>query len=310
MRLLAKPPVHTRRLLNPSLKDIAPSARAIFAADSTEARGHLAVWQELQRQAPERCTKIIAQNYDTIEVCIGEGLSEVISLRSDSDLARLVAQGELHPLYLDISGLSHHVWAPILRAALQRPAVNVVYAEPLSYRAHPTPSSPLMFDLSTAISGVAPIPGMARLASRIDDTQSILIAFLGFEGNRAQHVALSLDSVRKVIPVIGVPGFRIEFPAVAVASNRSFLDDHQCHAEIRLARASCPFEAYEVLSQIRGDYQDCHFYIAPLGTKPHALGAIRYAIENPGFTEIVYDHPVRKLNRTSGIGPVHVYSLT
>jgi hypothetical protein len=312
MRQTAKlPPTHTTRFAQPSLADIQADACALFAADSTEPRGHLPVWQELQGTRPWQCTAVLRQEQDRIEVAVGGGTPEWISLRDEERLRALVEQRQTDDhLYFDISGLGHHVWAPILRAALNRSGLRIVYAEPLWYRPHPSPASPTMFDLSTGISGVAPIPGMARLTSLSDESKSLLIAFLGFEGNRAQHVALSLDSVSKIVPVIGVPGFRIEYPAFAVTCNRTFLDQYQCHAEIRLARASCPFEAYAVLSDLRRDYPDHHFYIAPIGTKPHALGAIRYAIKHPEFTEIVYDHPVRKAGRTRGIGVVHIYGMT
>ena len=50
-------------------------------------------------------------------------------------------------------------------------------------------------------------------------------------------------------------------------------------------------------------------YIAPIGTKPHALGAICYALRNPDTTEIMYDNPIRKPGRTAGIGQMHVYML-
>lgn len=310
MAPLAKPPSHTARFLPLAMSSIEANGHAIFAADGTEDRGHLDVWRTLQSHAPERCIVITEQHADAIAVSFGGSTPEHISLRSNDDLAKLVAMHGAGALYLDISGLGHNVWAPLLRAGIQRPNLHIVYSEPLSYKPHPTPSSPLMFDLSTSIGGIAPIPGMARLTSRVDETDSLLIAFLGFEGSRAQHVALSLDNIPKVIPVIGVPGFRIEYPAFAVASNRAFLDEYQCHAEIRLARASCPFEAYEVLVHLRRDYPDRYFYIAPLGTKPHALGAIKYAIEHSDFTEVVYDHPVRKPGRTSGVGTVHIYRMT
>jgi hypothetical protein len=308
---LPTPPTHTKRYTQPRIGDIEVNAYAIFAADSTEPRGHLPLWQEMAQARASQCITITRQEQDQIEVTAGGSAAEWISLRDEQRLRALVepANGNV-PLYLDISGLGHHVWAPVFRAALNRRDLRIVYAEPLSYRPHPSPASPTMFDLSTDMGGIAPIPGMARLTGRVDESKSLLIAFLGFEGNRAQHVALSLDSVPKVIPVIGVPGFRLEYPAFAVACNRGFLNEYQCHAEIRLARASCPFEAYEVLSQLRRDYADYHFYIAPLGTKPHSLGAIHYAIKHSDFTEVVYDHPVRKAGRTKGVGPVHVYGMT
>jgi len=132
---------------------------------------------------------------------------------------------------------------------------------------------------------------------------------LGFEGDRPERLLLQVDPAPKVIPVVGVPGFQIEFPAFTVACNRTFLEEYRAQSEVRYARASCPFEAYEVLTQIKRDNPDYHMYLAPVGTKPHALGTILYAIANPDRTEVMFDHPVRKAGRTKGIGVIHVYDF-
>lgn len=113
-----------------------------------------------------------------------------------------------------------------------------------------------------------------------------------------------------MIPVIGVPGFRLEYPTFTVACNRAFISEYRAQGDIRYARASCPFEAYEVLAALHRDFPQHYMYIAPVGTKPHAVGAIWYSIKHPNMTEIVYDHPFRKPGRTDGIGLVHIYSMT
>jgi len=42
--------------------------------------------------------------------------------------------------------------------------------------------------------------------------------------------------------------------------------------------------------------------LAPVGTKPHAIGAMLFAIKHPKDVELVYDNPKRKIVRTDGIG--------
>ena len=51
-------------------------------------------------------------------------------------------------------------------------------------------------------------------------------------------------------------------------------------------------------------------YIAPIGTKPHAIGAIVYAIKHPDKVEILYDNPKRTLHRTEGVGRVSICDVT
>lgn len=113
-----------------------------------------------------------------------------------------------------------------------------------------------------------------------------------------------------VIPVVGAPGFQINYPAITVACNQLFLRGFDCNTDIRLAKASCPFEAYDTLASIRKDFPNHYLYIAPIGTRPHALGALQYAIEHEDHCEILFDHPVRQLNRTSGQGLIHVYDFS
>jgi hypothetical protein len=186
---------------------------------------------------------------------------------------------------------------------------RVIYAEPESYREHPSPASATLFDLSVKFEGLAPLPGFARLSGPVDERQCVFVAMLGFEGNRPERLLAQVDPTPKVVPVVGVPGFQVEFPAFTVACNREFLDENRAQTEIRLARASCPFEAFQALAEIRTDNPDHYMYLAPVGTKPHALGTILYAIAHPQSTEIMFDHPVRKPGRTKGVGVIHIYDF-
>ncbi|MBL8802964.1 MAG: hypothetical protein JNN27_13255 [Planctomycetes bacterium] len=213
-------------------------------------------------------------------------------------------------VYLDISGLPHHVWGPILRATFAKlETVRAVYVEPEVYRKHPSPTSRTEFDLSDGLRGVAPLPGFARLIGPEDGGQAVLVALLGFEGRRASLIAASLDPLPPVYALIGVPGFQVDYAQIAHASNEDFLLEARAHENIRYAAASCPFELFDALDAIWRDARRPYMFVAPIGTKPHSLGAICYALKNPEHTELLYDHPRRKPGRTHGIGPSHIYTL-
>lgn len=299
------PPIHTRRFTKLTDADLAPNATVIFASDATEQRARIPLWDEVRRSAPNRCIAIEKQEREHLVATIA-GQEEKVSLLDEGALTRLVSAT---PLYLDISGLAHHVWAPLFSAARKaKRALHVVYAEPESYQPHPSPASPTVFDLSLDFH-VAPLPGFARLAGPSDETKTLLVALLGFEGNRPSHLASEIDSVPVVVPVVGVPGFRMEYPAFTVACNRTFLEEYRAHGNIRWARASCPFEAFATLTELKEEYPDYYMYVAPVGTKPHSLGAVWFALENPTTTELLYDHPERKPGRTKGLGLIHVYEI-
>ncbi|HVZ70946.1 MAG TPA: hypothetical protein VHJ20_01110 [Polyangia bacterium] len=298
----------TLRLRHPRESDFSAEAVCVFSALGTEDRSRLPCWDDRISRDPGSCSEIVEQDASNIGVKIA-GKEEKVSLRDRDSLARVFQSREI--AYLDISGLAHHVWAPLVRVGLEvSRELWVVYVEPSRYRPHPSPASATMFDLSTEIGGVAGLPGFANLKGAKDETKAVFVPLLGFEGMRARQVAMALDPMPpNVIPIIGVPGFRIEYPFVAVSCNQEFLDEYAAHDQVRMSRASCPFEAYRVLEDIRRDLPGAYMYLAPIGTKPQALGAVWYAIEHPDDTEIMYDHPKRRPQRTSGVGPTHVYCL-
>lgn len=101
----------------------------------------------------------------------------------------------------------------------------------------------------------------------------------------------------------------MEYPQITFSSNAEFLEETRAHANIRIAAASCPFETFDTLADIQRDSGNKYMYIAPIGTKPHSVGAICYALKFPEATELMYDHPIRKPGRTQGIGLVHFYTM-
>jgi hypothetical protein len=206
--------------------------------------------------------------------------------------------------------MPHHVWAPLLRVGFRvLDELYVVYNEPAIYKKHPSPTSRGEFDLSEGFRGIEPLPGFAKLRGPDDEKDAVFVALVGFEGKRPTQVALALDPVPRVFAIIGVPGFRVEYPQISHASNIEFIEAYRAHADVRFAAASCPFETFDALWDIQRDCAEKYMYIVPVGTKPHAVGAICYALGHPATTEIMYDHPIRKAGRTDGIGTMHIYTL-
>lgn len=301
------PSNHTKRYLDLSQDDIHASELIVLSKDATERRGQLPLWDEIRKSEPERLVSIIQKDSEHIIVEKNGEPNLEISLRDEDALNKLIASEKL---LIDISGLPHNIWAPLLKSAHNSEIpTRVLYAEPESYKTHPTPASATLFDLSISFDGLAPLPGFVQLSGPDDETKCLFIALLGFEGSRPERLVLQIDPTPKVIPIIGVPGFQLEFPAFTIACNRVLFSEYRAHADLRLARASCPFEVYEILKEIRKDFPEHYMYLAPVGTKPHSLGAIWYAIKNPDNTEIMFDYPVRKTGRTKGIGVIHIYDF-
>lgn len=84
----------------------------------------------------------------------------------------------------------------------------------------------------------------------------------------------------------------------------------QAWKKVRYAVANCPFDAYYTLEEIAADFPSHILKIAPIGTKPHAVGAVLYAIANSETVELVYDHPIRKARRTEGTARLLAYNVS
>lgn len=279
----------------------------IVGGNASENRGNLQLWDELREQAPASIITLELDGRESVTVHAGNGSSSRFSLKDDVGLSTIFSTKDL---LIDISGMSNQMWPSLLRAAnKQNISPSVLYAEPESYKQHSTPASDNIFDLTRSFEGLSPLPGFVKLGEPENDTKTILVALLGFEGNRSTRLALQIEPKPKVIPIVGLPGFQIEFPEYTIACNREVLRLYESNGNVRYARASCPFEAYSVLSEIKKDHPDAYMYLAPVGTKPHSLGAVWFAIKNPGSTELLYDYPVRKPGRTDGIGVVHIYDF-
>lgn len=253
--------------------------------------------------------EVVAETPSTMSVEV-EGQRIEVGLRSEKAMLELLAIKAATARYLDITGLPHHVWAPILRGLRTLGAQCLaMYVEPLDYRRSVAPTETTIFDLSESIRGIAPIPGFASLA-RPEDDDAVFVSLLGFEGARFAHVLeVAQPKATNVWPVVGVPGFRAEYPFYTFLGNGMPLRENRSWTNAFYARANCPFSLYQVLGEIAGNNPGRRMKIAPIGTKPHALGAVLYCLDYPDMTELVYDHPIRKPARTAGASRVCLYDL-
>ena len=105
-----------------------------------------------------------------------------------------------------------------------------------------------------------------------------------------------------IIPIFGIPGFRIEYPYNAYWSNRKGLKDSDSAANVKYASANSIVDAYMLLNRIKKENDNKKIIVAPIGTKPHTIAAIAFAIKNFNNVENVYDNPKKVESRAEGIG--------
>lgn len=287
----------------------APNAEALYLyTDPLEERGSIEV-----RRRRLHLTKFVEVSRDDNKGIVLQGDSKVtIPARAGERLRNyfecLPATTEV---LLDITSMNHGVWAPLIRAcAATSRKWSVVYSEPIQYKLNRSPTEGDIYDLSERIEGIASLPGFARIR-RSPREDVCFVPLLGFEGTRFAHIREAVQPPGdKIVPIIGVPGFRPEFPFATLLGNRLPLMETRSWKRICYAQANCPFSLYWRLVEIKRRYPNHVLKIAPIGTKPHALGAVLFALHNPDDTELIYDHPVRKSGRTTGKARLLVYAAS
>lgn len=215
------------------------------------------------------------------------------------------------PVYLDITGLTHRVWAPLIRAAMHSTVdLRVIYLEPEEYLRRTFVDAQQIYDLSEKFDGLRPLPGFAKLDARVLD-EGYFIPMIGFEGSRLEYVLTQSDAnLTKTFPIVGVPGFRPDYAFYAFQGNRQALERDFLHSRVQYAKANCPFDAFYLLRDIHNWANQSFLRIAPIGTKPHALAAVLYALAHPEHVELIYDNPIRARNRTQGQARVLIYAVS
>lgn len=285
----------------------APESAYIHGAIGEERAGLSKSWLDEVRRQGTRILSVVDEARDAFDVDEG-GRRSHVSLRSAREVKRFV-DSLPGAIYLDITALTHPTWARILAALVAGRAEHyVVYSEPLKYVRHVNPAHGIIYDLSERIEGIAPLPGFARFAGPVSDEGNV-VALLGFEGARLGYLIERLQvSLNNVVPVVGVPGFVLDHPFESLAGNRDILTSDYVHQRTRFAKANCPFDAFHQIYSAFEDGAWEYGRVAPIGTKPHGVGAVLYALGRPRAVELVYDHPVRSAKRSQGKGRVCVYN--
>ena len=292
-----------------SLSDdaIPRGALCITRSPNFDDRSDLPVWREREGRRPEFVVRL--RRFGRNE-CEGEvrGVRSTVRYRSDLAIRQLLRTD--CPICIDITSLPMAVWGPLVRIAiLDDRELWIVYAAPQEYQAHKGPTPPELFDLSLRVGDVECLPGMARLAGPSPETSLLLVIFLGFEGGRARHIATTIDPEPTIVPVVGAPGMHAEYATQAVECNREFLKNTDAFNNICWVDAVCPFSVRDLLEDVAIEHGGSYMYLAPIGTKPHALGALLYFLSVPSGCEIIYDHPTPRRDGTAGIGKTYVYRV-
>ena len=230
--------------------------------------------------------------------------NETFRLKSNKETGKLFSIFGKQRVYLEVSGMSNRLAAPLLKRALSlNMEVHVIYAEPNVYEPDVFKQNGLFENHPKQYDGIKPLPGLASIVD--DDETFLFVALLGFEGGRFAYILDRMQPMDdRVLPVIGVPGYRIEYPFVTFWGNQSALLRSNAKENIRYAAAFSIVDAYLLLKRIFEENHEKRMMIAPIGTKPHCIAAILFAIKHYKNVEVVYDNPIHTVKLTKGLGAI------
>jgi hypothetical protein len=195
---------------------------------------------------------------------------------------------------MDISCMTKPYFYFLIKLLKERFGVkklSVFYSEPKSYlfprglfNAFHTSSGPL---------SVSEIPGYPGQESR--GSKRKLVILLGFDGDLSKEINEDVSPSDTVV-VNGFPSYIQKFKDISLIANEKLVCANNLNVDY--VRANNPFETYNLLQQIKSKENGVFLNIAPLGTKPMALGACLFALHNPEV-RIVYPLPENYKNKYS-----------
>ena len=190
-------------------------------------------------------------------------------------------------LGLDLSCLTKPYFFFLLKLLKERfnfQVASIFYTEPQSYLFQKGLFN--TFHTNTGPLTVEELQGFP--GERDNRSKRKLIYLLGFDRDLSKEINVDV-SPNETVVINGFPSYSSKFKDISLVTNERLVSDH--NIKVRYAKANNPFEVYNLLEAIKNEDRDETFMnIAPLGTKPMALGACLFALHNPDV-RIVYPMP-------------------
>ena len=274
--------------------------------DSEEERGGLIADYHLSRTSGVNfmCLRLDDEDYDIAFDLSGNAYN----LRNVNDICTLINNlSEPELIYLDVTVLPERIIAPIMQYAYAgNIEVRIIYVEPHTYKVGEFEKVGIYHNSASEINGIAPLPGFIRINSDDNsDISSKLVVFVGFEGGRFVHIYEQYDiSGDNILPIIGVPGYRIEYPFLTLWGNRQVINSSGAWRNIKYCIANSIVDAYCCLNSIMKIEPNVMIKLVPIGTKPHTVAALAFALTHPSQIEIIYDNPKYFQRKTCGVGSI------
>lgn len=168
--------------------------------------------------------------------------------------------------------------------------LNVFYTEPKSYIFDTG-----LYDSFKSSSGPTVIKELYT-GSDSKDKNRLLVILLGFDGDISREIDEEVGP-KKTCIVNGFPGYSPKYKDISLLNNEKLVSNQ--NIDLLYSKANNPFETYNVLDKLVTESEnEKYLNIAPIGSKPMALGACLYAIHNPSV-RVIYPIPDKYENITT-----------
>ncbi|MFV0934538.1 hypothetical protein [Pseudomonas jessenii] len=211
-------------------------------------------------------------------------------------------------------GLGEILQVLLVAKRVSSAVIEFLYAEPARYTRREGVVDDRMRDFS--LTQNCHFQSVQGFAHEYDPSMRASHVFLlGFEPGRIRNAIeqrgdFDPDRYRFQM-VIGVPAFQVGWESNTIRPHLAVLEDLDItERSIVYCQANSIRESYLTLWALYrqlGDERGC-FFVSPLGTKPHAVGAALFLLETKGNeipTSLYYDHPERVIKRTTEVSAWH-----
>ena len=218
--------------------------------------------------------------------------NQIINIRQENDFFNQLAFlniTENSRVGVDISGFSvPSVYSLLLylKNYCNISKVDVYYTEPLNYIYEEGYFD--SYHSSKCYRACAPIPGYYNSGR---DQREVLAIFLGFDGGLADLVYGKLaeegKEITRTIVVNGFPSYTAKLKDVSLYNNESLIDKTPKDDRMTTT-ANNPFDTYNLLCKIQKESNDILINVCTIGSKPMALGACLFALDNLNEVKVTY----------------------
>lgn len=266
------------------------------------------------REVPNVISKVLLLKYDAFDIDLlktafpsadiaiidvsGDSVSFLLSLQENEEILKS------HKILIDVTSIripEMFVLFKSLKLLNENVCLRIAYSTPIEYEfeAEPFTSYHSYFGNLKTIDLV----GFGGTSEDMSHTQMII--FLGFEGVLSAKVS---EDVRydKLTVVNNLPSFFEKYKDISVINNFDLLTRRR--ERIRYVPANNPFETYNFLAdQLADDEPAC---VAPLSTKPVALGVCLYALAHDSLRVVYPTADEYKHHRANSVHSTYIYSIS